>query len=104
MLTTGRDATTSDRGRQEPTIMPWYSERTGEENLQPQVATRSDARKEAASYTATPEAYVAPQTDKERESLYGDLQPLVRRLLRQYRQDPELRQDLEGEIYCRFCQ
>src|SRR5437764_6870695 len=32
------------------------------------------------------------------------MQALVRRLLHQYGQDPELRQDLEGEIYCRFCQ
>src|SRR5204863_8553972 len=39
-----------------------------------------------------------------REALFADMQPLVRRLLHQYGQDPELRQDLEGEIYCRFCQ
>ncbi|HTE20591.1 MAG TPA: sigma-70 family RNA polymerase sigma factor [Armatimonadota bacterium] len=39
----------------------------------------------------------------ERESLFADFQPLVRRLVRQYGEDPELRQDLAGEIYCRFC-
>jgi RNA polymerase sigma factor (sigma-70 family) len=39
----------------------------------------------------------------ERETLYRDFQPLVRRLIRQYGEDPELRQDLAGEIYCRFC-
>src|SRR5687768_16698674 len=38
----------------------------------------------------------------ERESLFADFQPLVRRLVRQYGEDPELRQDLAGEIYCRF--
>src|SRR5437016_13250899 len=31
------------------------------------------------------------------------MQPLVRRLIRQYGDTPELRQDLSGEIYCRFC-
>jgi len=39
----------------------------------------------------------------ERDALYQDFQPLVRRLIRQYGEDPELRQDLAGEIYCRFC-
>jgi RNA polymerase sigma-70 factor (ECF subfamily) len=39
----------------------------------------------------------------ERESLFADFQPLVRRLIRQYGEDPELRQDLAGEIYYRFC-
>src|SRR5579871_1501032 len=35
--------------------------------------------------------------------LFAEFAPLVHRLIRQYGQDPELRQDLEGEIYCRFC-
>jgi RNA polymerase sigma factor (sigma-70 family) len=39
----------------------------------------------------------------EREKLYGSFRPLVQRLIRRYGSDPELRQDLEGEIYCRFC-
>lgn len=39
----------------------------------------------------------------DREALYASLQPLVRRLIRQYGADPELRQDLPGEIYTRFC-
>jgi RNA polymerase sigma factor (sigma-70 family) len=34
--------------------------------------------------------------------LFAEFQPLVRRLIRQYGEDPELRQDLVGEIYCRF--
>jgi RNA polymerase sigma factor (sigma-70 family) len=42
-------------------------------------------------------------TPAERESLYRELQPLVRRLTRQYGEDPELHQELPGEIYCRFC-
>lgn len=40
----------------------------------------------------------------DREELYASLQPLVRRLIRQYGADPELRQDLPGEIYTRFCE
>lgn len=39
----------------------------------------------------------------DRDALYAELAPLVRRLIRQYGQTTELRQDLAGEIYCRFC-
>jgi RNA polymerase sigma-70 factor (ECF subfamily) len=39
----------------------------------------------------------------DRESLYAEFAPLVKKLLRQYGADPEFRQDLAGEIYCRFC-
>jgi RNA polymerase sigma-70 factor (ECF subfamily) len=42
---------------------------------------------------------ISPQ---EREWLYEEFQPLIRRLIRQYGDDHEQRQDLEGEIYCRF--
>src|SRR4051812_22993567 len=38
-----------------------------------------------------------------RDQLYEEFTPLVRRLLRQYGTDPELRHDLAGEIYCLFC-
>jgi RNA polymerase sigma factor (sigma-70 family) len=38
-----------------------------------------------------------------REQLYIEFTPLVKRLLRQYGTDPELRHDLPGEIYCLFC-
>jgi RNA polymerase sigma factor (sigma-70 family) len=44
----------------------------------------------------------APETI-DREALFEELQPLVRRLIRQYGEDREFRQDLAGEIYCRFC-
>jgi RNA polymerase sigma factor (sigma-70 family) len=40
----------------------------------------------------------------DREALFQDFQPLVRRLIRQYGEDLELRRDLTGEIYCRFCE
>jgi RNA polymerase sigma factor (sigma-70 family) len=40
----------------------------------------------------------------DREALYLDFQPLVRRLIRQYSgEDAERRKDLVGEVYCRFC-
>jgi RNA polymerase sigma-70 factor (ECF subfamily) len=39
----------------------------------------------------------------DRETLFAGFQPLVRRLIRQYGEDAEMRQDLIGEIYCRFC-
>jgi RNA polymerase sigma factor (sigma-70 family) len=42
-------------------------------------------------------------TYAEREALYQDFRPLIQRLVGQYGDDPELRQDLQGEIYCRFC-
>ncbi len=38
----------------------------------------------------------------ERQALFTSFQPLVRRLTSRYGSDPELRQDLQGEIYCRF--
>src|SRR5437764_237732 len=37
------------------------------------------------------------------DSLFAEFQPLVQRLIRQYGDEPELREDLIGEIYCRFC-
>lgn len=42
-------------------------------------------------------------TTADREKLFAEFQPLVRRLIRQYGEDPEQRQDLSGEIYYRFC-
>ena len=42
-------------------------------------------------------------TFAERDSLYGEFQPLVRRLIRQYGDSNETREDLTGEIYYRFC-
>lgn len=39
----------------------------------------------------------------ERETLYSEMQPLVRRLLRQYGSSPDLREDLASELYVRYC-
>src|SRR5262245_36261113 len=60
------------------------------------------ARRAEALLPAT--VTLAPVAPAARDALYAEFQPLVRRLIRQYGEDPELRQDLEGEIYVRFCQ
>ncbi len=39
----------------------------------------------------------------ERDLLYDNFRPLVQRLVRKYGDNPELRKDLVGEIYCLFC-
>jgi DNA-directed RNA polymerase specialized sigma24 family protein len=46
---------------------------------------------------------IVPRTQKERDRLYAEFLPLVRRLLRQYGTETGLREDLIGEIYFRFC-
>lgn len=38
-----------------------------------------------------------------RQALFAEFTPLVRKLIGQYGDDPDLRQDLVGEIYYRFC-
>ncbi len=43
------------------------------------------------------------QNSSSRENLYAEFQPLVRRLMRQYGDTAERREDLKGEIYYRFC-
>lgn len=39
----------------------------------------------------------------DRDTLFAEFAPLVRRLVYQYAKDHELRQDMPGEIYFRFC-
>ena len=39
----------------------------------------------------------------DRDTLYLEFMPLVKRLVRQYGKTVDQRQDLEGEIYCQFC-
>lgn len=48
-------------------------------------------------------AHALPETQAERNALYAEFLPLVRRLLRQYGTEAGLREDLVGEIYFRFC-
>lgn len=56
------------------------------------------------SHPAPTATGVQPEPETiDREQLFRDFRPLVRRLIRQYSSDAESREDLEGEIYCRFC-
>lgn len=45
---------------------------------------------------------VAPR-ERDRDAVYARLQPLVRRLIARYGTTPDLRQELVGELYHRFC-
>src|SRR2546423_6853276 len=58
-----------------------------------------------ANPTETPNSPAEPYSPpgQNRDILYAELQPLVRRLIRQYGDDAESRNDLAGEIYCRLC-
>ena len=46
------------------------------------------------------DSYTSPLS---REKLFAEFQPLVRRLLRRYGTNEEVRQEMVGEIYYRFC-
>jgi RNA polymerase sigma factor (sigma-70 family) len=49
-------------------------------------------------------AAAAIVSDMDRDALFAEFAPLVRRLIRQYAgEDPEMREDMRGEIYYRFC-
>src|SRR5690349_17567564 len=74
--------------------------------------TASEDRSDSSSSLSVTLHPIAPSTQRlpgsqfsraEREAIYADFQPLVRRLIRQYGDTPEIREDLKGEIYCRFC-
>ena len=39
----------------------------------------------------------------DRHALFAEFQPLVQRLVRQYGDNHDMREDMIGEIYCRFC-
>ena len=49
------------------------------------------------------EMETAAFTLAQRDALYAEFQPLARRLIRQYGDTNEAREDLMGEIYYRFC-
>lgn len=61
-------------------------------------------RHERSTSKALPPALPGSSEPLSREALYAEFQPLVRRLLRQYGEDLDFREDLVGEIYCRFCE
>jgi RNA polymerase sigma factor (sigma-70 family) len=66
------------------------------------LAVRTDFAAENGTRAAAVPAQRSQFTSAERESLYRELQPLVKRLIRQYGEDQELQQDLPGEIFYRF--
>jgi RNA polymerase sigma factor (sigma-70 family) len=53
--------------------------------------------------SALEHVHAVPETQAERNALYAEFLPLVRRLMRQYGTEAGLREDLIGEIYFRFC-
>jgi RNA polymerase sigma factor (sigma-70 family) len=63
---------------------------------------RRKERREASARRSVP-AGTQDTDGMGREELYAEFEPLVRRLIRQYGDDAELRQDLPGEIFRRFC-
>lgn len=66
--------------------------------------TRLDSAPDVIAHAVIATGRLHPKVGTlDREALYGEFGPLVRRLIRQYGQDTELRQDLKGEIYYRFC-
>jgi len=66
------------------------------------VATFPRTPPAAARHTSAPSE--RDLSGRKRDQLYDEFQPLVRRLIAQYGGDPELREELPGEIYCRFSQ
>ncbi len=81
----GLGESSHERSREAGTVVP--PEEEEESDSRPQLTENGDGQRFPLA---------------ERESLYAGLQPLVRRLIRQYGDTYEMRQDLEGEIYCRF--
>jgi RNA polymerase sigma factor (sigma-70 family) len=45
----------------------------------------------------------SPGEEIDRIALYREFMPLTRRLISQYGSCPQLREELSGEIFCRFC-
>lgn len=69
--------------------------------------TDAKAQEEEAALAALlppASAGAAVQDTAARDTLFAEFQPLVRRLVRKYGDDTESRRDLEGEIYCLFCE
>lgn len=48
--------------------------------------------------------FAAPAPAVDRDALYEEFQPLVERLLREYGESAEQREDLRGKIHRRFCE
>jgi RNA polymerase sigma factor (sigma-70 family) len=72
-----------------------------EDQIRIALSTSRSARSRRPAPTI-PES-IDERTVQERDVLYAEFQPLVRRLIKQYGETREMRQDLEGEIFYRFC-
>ncbi len=98
-------ATERGAGRQAAVEAPWastpFTERPGAGRAP--MSTPSSRRQRGPLPRHHSTSTEVPVEPVDREALFADFQPLVRRLIRQYGEDAELRQDLAGEIYCRFC-
>ena len=57
----------------------------------------------ATLHGATDRGAKEHQSARQQDQLFAEFTPLVRRLIGQYGQNAEIRDDLEGEIYYRFC-
>jgi RNA polymerase sigma factor (sigma-70 family) len=55
-----------------------------------------------SDYPRRKSAASLPARRQDRDALFAEFSPLIRRLIRQYGQTPELRQELPGELFCRF--
>lgn len=87
-----------------------YEDQPGTTHGSPSVAERqlSHARRHSSTRvtSSSPRSETLISNGRvsiDRETLYAELEPLVRRLIRRFGNTPELRRDLAGEIYYRFC-
>lgn len=72
--------------------------------LVPERAAAPVLRAPSIPLSTSPDAAVASlYTEAERDALFVELQPLIDRLIRQYGEDVEQREDLRGELYRSFC-
>jgi len=74
-----------------------------ERNEQNNAADIAGAVFATSSATLSATSPGAGAAERERDTLYAEFRPLVKSLIRKYGDDPESRSDLEGEIYCAFC-
>src|SRR5262245_39584833 len=86
------------------TAVPTSSRMSRTDRMRPGLYVSSTGEGKAAVITGPPTGKLgATKLVSKREELFGELQPLVRRLIQRFGEDPEMRRDLEGEIYYRFC-
>ncbi len=69
----------------------------------PMLKTEDYSRLPLTITSSRKSGYASLDLATDRDALYAEFAPLVARLKRQYGDDAEIRNDLEGEIYYRFC-